>query len=50
MGRFRSKAQWRYFFANPALRRYARKWARETPGGKVTRFRILPTRKSSRRR
>ncbi len=48
MGRFRSKKQWRYFFANPRLRKHAKKWARNTPGGKVTRYRILPTRKRRR--
>ena len=44
---FRSKAQWRYFFANPRLRRYAKKWARRTPGGKVVRYRRLPARKGA---
>lgn len=39
---FVSKAQWRYFFANPKLRKYARKEAHKTPGGKVVRFRRLP--------
>lgn len=47
MSPFRSRAQWRLFFANPKLRRYAKKWARETPGGKGKRFRRLPARKGS---
>jgi hypothetical protein len=42
---FKSQAQWRYFFANPRLRRYARKKAHETAGGKVVRYRRLPRRK-----
>lgn len=42
---FYSKAQWRMFFANPRLRRYARKKAHETPGGKKIRYRRLPPRK-----
>lgn len=42
---FASKKQWRYFFANPQLRRYARKKAHETPGGKKVRYRRLPLRK-----
>jgi hypothetical protein len=41
---FRSKAQWRLFFANPKLRKYARKWAHETPGGPKVRYRRLPNR------
>jgi len=47
---FKSKAQWRYFFANPRLRRYARKKAHATAGGPVTRYRRLPKRKGPRRR
>lgn len=43
---FQSKAQWRYFFANPKLRRYARKKAHQTPGGPKLRYRRLPARKS----
>ena len=39
---FRSKAQWRMFFARPSLRRYARKKAHATPGGPKTRYRRLP--------
>jgi hypothetical protein len=42
---FKSKAQWRYFFVNPKLRRYARKEAHKTPGGPVVRYRRLPARK-----
>lgn len=47
---FASKKQWRLFFANPRLRRYARRKAHETPGGPVVRYRRLPTRTSTRRR
>jgi hypothetical protein len=47
---FKSKAQWRFFFANPRLRRYARKKAHETPGGPKARYRRLPRRKGSARR
>lgn len=47
---FASKAQWRYFFANPKLRRYARKKAHATAGGPVTRYRRLPRRKGARKR
>lgn len=48
---FKSKAQWRYFFANPRLRaRYARRKAHATKGGPVTRYRRLPARKGVRRR
>ena len=50
MGRFRSKAQWKYFFANPRLRKYAKKWARNTPGGPKVRYRRLPARKGARKR
>lgn len=43
---FVSKAQWRYFFANPKLRAtYAHKEAHKTPGGKGVRYRRLPMRK-----
>lgn len=45
---FKSKAQWRYFFANPRLRRYARKKAHATAGGKGVRYRRLPRRKTAR--
>lgn len=47
---FRSRAQWRYFWANPKLRKYARAKAHATPGGKVVRYRRLPARKGIRRR
>lgn len=40
---FRSKSQWRWAFANK--KKFARRWARKTPGGKVKRFRRLPARK-----
>ncbi|WP_202461426.1 hypothetical protein [Streptomyces sp. SID8374] len=46
---FKSKAQWKLFFANPRLRRYARQKARATKGGKITRYRRLPARRSARR-
>lgn len=49
-GGFKSKAQWRYFFANPRLRRYARKKAHKTAGGPVVRYRRLPRRKGVRKR
>lgn len=43
---FVSKAQWRYFFANPALRvKYAHKEAHKAQaagGGKVVAYRRLP--------
>ena len=42
---FKSKAQWRYFFANPKLRKYAHKKAHETAGGPKVRYRRLPARK-----
>jgi len=42
---FKSKAQWRLFFANPRLRRYAHRKAHQTAGGKVVRYRRLPARK-----
>lgn len=44
---FVSKKQWRYFFVNPRLRRYARKEAHKTPGGPVIRYRRLPLRKTA---
>lgn len=51
-GGFKSKAQWRLFFANPRLRKYAKKEARKVirAKGKVTGFRSLPARKGVRRR
>jgi hypothetical protein len=42
---FKSKAQWRYFFSNPRLRRFAHEKAHATPGGPVVRYRRLPRRK-----
>ncbi len=45
MSGFKSKAQWRYFFANPRLRKYARRKAHETAGGPKIRYRRLPRRK-----
>jgi hypothetical protein len=47
---FKSKAQWRLFFANPRLRRYAHKKAHATSGGPKTRYRRLPARKTARRK
>lgn len=35
----------RFFFANPKLRRYARKKAHQTPGPPKVRYRVLPFRK-----
>lgn len=42
---FASKAQFRLFFANPKLRKYAKRKAHETPGGSKVRYRRLPERK-----
>lgn len=42
---FRSKAQQRKFFADPKLRKHAKKWARHTKSMKA-----LPERKRSRKR
>ena len=47
---FVSKAQWRYFFANPKLRLLAHKEAHKTPGGPKVRFHRLPLRKGVRKR
>ena len=49
---FRSRAQWRMFFANPRLRRYAKKEAHKVIAerGKITGFRSLPVRKGVRKR
>lgn len=47
---FYSKAQWRMFFARPDLRRYARKKAHRTPGGRKVRYRRLPNHVSGRTR
>lgn len=44
---FKSKAQWRLFFASPRLRRYAHDKAHATAGGKGVRYRRLPTRKNA---
>jgi hypothetical protein len=48
MGRMRSKAQWRYLFATG--KPFARKWAHNTKGGKVKRYRKLPAKKRTSRR
>ena len=48
-GGFVSKAQWRKFFADPALRRYAHRVAHRTPGGPKLRYRALPDRARPRR-
>jgi hypothetical protein len=42
---FRSQKQWRWAFATG--QRFARRWARKTPGGKGTRYRRLPRRRKS---
>jgi hypothetical protein len=42
-GKFRSKAQWRWAFANK--KSWARRWAHRTPGGKKVRYRKLPRKK-----
>lgn len=49
---FTSRSQWRLFFSNPRLRRYAKKEARKVIAerGKVTGYRSLPVRKGIRRR
>jgi len=49
---FVSKAQWHYFFANPRLRRYARKEAHKVirRRGRITGYRSLPRRKGVRKR
>ena len=43
MGRFRSKAQWRWAFATH--KSFAHRWAHATPGGKKVRYHRLPIRK-----
>lgn len=43
--RFYSKAQWRWAFATKKT--WAHRHAHATPGGKIIRFRRLPTRKSA---
>jgi hypothetical protein len=48
-----SKAQWKFFFSNPKLRRYAKKKAHATQaarGGPKIAFRGLPRRKGVRKR
>jgi hypothetical protein len=45
---FVSKKQWRWAFATK--RSWARRKARETPGGPKARFRRLPVRKGSRKK
>jgi hypothetical protein len=50
---FVSRAQWRYFFANPRLRKYAHKEAHKAMrrgGGKKVAYHRLPRRKHARRR
>jgi hypothetical protein len=49
---FTSKAQWRFFFASPKLRRYAKKEARKVIAtrGKITGYRSLIKRKGARKR
>jgi hypothetical protein len=42
---FRSKAQWRKFFADPKLRQYAKQWAHHTK----QRYKKLPRRKGRRK-
>jgi hypothetical protein len=45
---FTSKAQWRLFFVNPRLRKYAKRNAHQTMslrGGKKVAYRSLPYRK-----
>jgi hypothetical protein len=44
---FKSRSQWRLFFANKRLRKYAKNKADATPGGKGTRYRRLPWRKGA---
>lgn len=43
--KFASKAQWRKFFADPKLRKYAKGKAHATPGPPKVRYRVLPERK-----
>lgn len=49
---FVSKSQWRFFFANPRLKRYAHKEAHKVieRRGKITGYRSLPRRKGVRKR
>jgi len=49
---FASKAQWRMFYANPRLRKYAKKKAHATQrvgGGKIVAYRHLPRRRGVKR-
>lgn len=48
---FTSKAQWRMFYANPRLRRYAHKEAHKVirRRGKITGYRSLPRRRGIRK-
>jgi hypothetical protein len=39
---FKSRSQWKMFFANPRLRRYARDKAHATRGGPKVRYHRLP--------
>lgn len=45
---FKSKKQWRWAFANK--KRFARRMAHRTKGGKKTRYRRLPWSKHSKRK
>lgn len=45
---FKSRSQWKLFFARPDLRRFAHDKAHATPGGKGVRYRRLPRRKAGR--
>lgn len=47
---FKSKAQWRYFFANKKLRKYAHDKAHATKCGSKVRYRRLPARKGVKKR
>jgi len=47
---FRSRAQWRLFFANPRLRKWAHDKAHATPGGPKLRYKRLPERRHLPRR
>jgi hypothetical protein len=49
---FKSKSQWRLFFANPRLRKYAKKEAHKVirERGKVTGYRSLPKHTGTRTR
>jgi hypothetical protein len=47
-GAFRSRAEWKAFFVNPALRAIAHRRAHETEGGPKVRYRRLPERKGAR--